>query len=268
MNLLKVLWTGHENLEKFQLNFADSVIPINNERSFTEEAKMYRRNLFTIWLDHKKIDSVLHDWIIEALKLAKVPKVLITAIDNLTRNWSTRLTLQTDNGTITTDYIEYLREIFQGDSLSLLLFVLSVNPLSFLLNHTTRGYKIGKPGERNLELTHNFFVDDLKLYSENQNEAEVQLDVVTKVSKDIGMSFREEKCAYVAVERGQRKSLGNTIQINDIKIRELNTEKSYRYLGIDENIGFNDQLNKETVSKEYFRRVKKFEKVNSAQGTR
>ena len=137
------------------------------------------------------------------------------------------MTLQTDNGTITTDYIEYLRGIFQGDSLSLLLFVLSVNPLSFLLNHTTRGYKIGKPGERNLELTHNFFVDDLKLYSENQNEAKVQLDVVTKFSTDIGMSFGEEKCAYVAVERGQRKPLGNTIGINNIKIRELNTEESY-----------------------------------------
>ena len=118
-----------------------------------------------------------------------MPQVLITAIDNLTRNWSTRLTLQTDNGTITTDYIEYLKGVSQGDSLNLLLFVLSVNPLSFLLNHTIRGYKIGKPGERNLELTHNFFVDHLKLYSENQNEAEVQLDVVTKFSKDIGMSF-------------------------------------------------------------------------------
>ena len=85
----------------------------------------------------KAFDSVPHDWIIEALKLAKVLQVLIIATDNLTRNWSTRLTLQTDNEKITTDYIEYLREIFQGDNLSLLLFVLSVSPLSFLLNHTT-----------------------------------------------------------------------------------------------------------------------------------
>ena len=33
LNFLKVLWTGHENLEKFQLNFPDPVISINNERS-------------------------------------------------------------------------------------------------------------------------------------------------------------------------------------------------------------------------------------------
>ena len=59
-------------------------------KTITEEARMYRRNLFTVWLDYKKaFDSVLHDWIIKALKLAKVPEVLITAIDNLTRNWST-----------------------------------------------------------------------------------------------------------------------------------------------------------------------------------
>ena len=88
--------------------------------------------------------------------------------------------------------------------------------MSFLSNRTTRGYKIGKPGERNLEFTRNFFVDGLNLYSENENEAKIQLDVVTKFSKDIGMSFGEEKCAYVAVERGQRKSLGNTTEIYDI----------------------------------------------------
>ena len=85
-------------------------------KTITQEEKMYRRNLFTIWLDYKKaFDSVPHDWMIEALKLAKMPKVLITEIDTLTRNWSTRLTLQTDNRTITTDFIEYLRGIFQGD---------------------------------------------------------------------------------------------------------------------------------------------------------
>ena len=36
LNFLKVLWTGHENLEKFQLDFPDPVIPINNERSLIE----------------------------------------------------------------------------------------------------------------------------------------------------------------------------------------------------------------------------------------
>ena len=78
--------------------------------------------------------------------------------------------------------------------------------MSFLLNHTTRGYKIGKHGERNLELTHNFFVDDLKLYSENQNEAEVQLDVVTKFFDRHWDVVWGGKCADVTGDREDRES--------------------------------------------------------------
>ena len=126
----------------------------------------------SIWLDYRKaFDSVPHAWIIiECLKLAKVYPVLVRAIEMLTRNWSTKLQLQSENEMIESEYIKYLRGIFQGDSLSLLLFILTVNPMSFLLN-TTEGYTLGKPGDRNLNITHLFFVDDLKLFSSSVEKA-------------------------------------------------------------------------------------------------
>ena len=92
--------------------------------------------------------------VIESLKLAKVNPVIIAAIEELTKNWSTRLRLNTENEVIETEFIKYLRGIFQGDGLSLLLFVLSVNPLSFLLNTQTERYPIGNPGEREIDITH------------------------------------------------------------------------------------------------------------------
>ena len=55
--------------------------------------------------------------------------------------------------------IEYFKEILQRDMLILILFVLSVNPLSFM-PHKEEGYKIGKE-ERTTNLSHLFFVDDL-----------------------------------------------------------------------------------------------------------
>ena len=79
---------------------------------------------------------------------------------------------------IESKYIKYLRGIFQGDSLTLLLFILTVNPMSFLLN-TTEGYTLGKPGDRNLNITHLLFVDDLKLFSSSVEKAKIQLDIVT-----------------------------------------------------------------------------------------
>ena len=101
-----------------------------------------------------------------------------------------------------TEFIKYLRRIFQGDGLSLLLFVLSVNPLSFQLNTQTEGYPIGNPGERNI--THLFLVDDLKLLVTMLERALKQLDIVTTFSKDVGMTFGTDKCAYSYVEHGKK----------------------------------------------------------------
>ena len=84
----------------------------------------------SIWLDYREaFDSVPHNGIIECLKLVKVHPVLVRAIEMLTRNCSTKLQLQSENWMIESEYIKYLRGIFQGDSLSLLLFILTVNPI-------------------------------------------------------------------------------------------------------------------------------------------
>ena len=227
-------------------------------KTIAEEVVSNRRNLISIYLDYKKaFDSVLHSWIIESLKLAKVNPVIIAAIEELTKNWSTRLKLNTENEMMETEFIKYLRGIFQGDGLSLLLFVLSVNPLSFLLNTQTEGYPIGNPGERNIDITHLSFVDDLKLLATTLERALKQLDIVTTFSKDVGMTFGTDKCAYSYVERGKKKSLGETIVMNGVEIKELKEEERYTHLGIDESVSMDGELTKEKVRNEYLRRVKK-----------
>ena len=222
-----------------------------------EERKNYRCNLICIWLDHKKaFDSVPHDWIIKALHLAKVPENVINAIDKLMNVWATRVSLKTENGQIETDFIEFLSGILQGDQLSLILFILSANPLSFLPSKSD-GYMMGSPNKRTTKLIHLFFVDDLKMYSENMNQPKQQLDIVTSFSKDIGMQFGLEKCAYVYIERGKRKQLWENITVNNIAIKELKQDDIYKYLGQDEAVTYNGPLNKERVSTEYLRRVRK-----------
>ena len=194
-------------------------------KTITEEVVSNRRNLISIWLDYKKaFDSVPHSW---TLKLAKVNPVIIAAIAELTKNWSTRLRLNTENEMIETEFIKYLLGVFQGDGLSLLLFVLSVNPLSFLLNTQTEGYPIGNPGERDIDITQIFFVDDLKLLATMLERAIKQLDIVTTFSKEVGMTFGTGKCAYSYVERGKKKSLDETIVMNGVEIKELEEEERY-----------------------------------------
>ena len=166
---------------------------------------------------------------------------------------------KTNNNTVSvTDTIRYLTCVLQGDCLPLLLFILCVNPLSHLLDKTCNGYLAGPSNTRTTKINHLLFVNDLKTYAPNKETAEKQLQVITKFTNDIGMTFDADKCAYLYIERGQRKTLGDTINVNGLELTELIENDSYKYLGCDEDIGYKGNLNKERVKKEYFNPVRKF----------
>ena len=119
--------------------------------------------MITIWLDYAKaFDSVSHSWLFTALRLAKVPENIVLSIEKMSKLWATIVTLKGTNQTIKTDIITYFKGIFLGDSLSVILFVLSVNPLTFMIKHL-RGCTGGE--DCNSDITHKFFVDNLKLYN-------------------------------------------------------------------------------------------------------
>ena len=150
-------------------------------KSVLKEVRNKKRNLYTVWLDYRKaFDSVPHEWLLYTLKLAKVPEKLIFAIRELTKVWKTKLQLNGTHESIMTETINFLKGIFQDDSLSVILFILSVNPLSHLLKQL-KGY--AARNERNINITHNFFVDDLKLYAGTTNNLIKLLDIVVTFSK-------------------------------------------------------------------------------------
>ena len=108
-------------------------------KTILEEVKVNRRSLITMWLDYQKaFDSVPHEWLIKSLELAKIPTKIINALKELIKKWATNIHLQGNEQLIEAKSIHYLRDIFQGDSLSVFLFILRVNPLSFLLNKLQR----------------------------------------------------------------------------------------------------------------------------------
>ena len=86
---------------------------------------------------------MLQSWLIKSLELAKVPSVITKAIERLTETWSTNVYLPRPKGNITTDEIKYKRGILQADALIVILFILSVNPSSFLLNRA-EGFEINE----------------------------------------------------------------------------------------------------------------------------
>ena len=76
------------------------------------------------------------------------------------------------------------RGIFQGDSLSPLLFVLCVVPLSFVLRRSRAGYEWGG---REFKIDHFLFMDDLKLFGKSYEQIDSLVQTVHTISTDIGM---------------------------------------------------------------------------------
>ena len=110
------------------------------------------------------------------------------------------------------------RGIFQGDSLSPILFVLCLIPLSALLNGMGDGYKLGNDRGK---INHLLFMDDLKLYAKNEKELDTLVQTVRIFSEDIGMGFGIQKCAMVKLIRGQIVETSGIALPNGAEIRSL-----------------------------------------------
>ena len=61
--------------------------------------------------------------------------------------------------------VKIKRGIFQGDSLSHLVFVLALIPLSLILRKAKTAYELRESKEK---INHLLFMDDLKLYSQSE----------------------------------------------------------------------------------------------------
>ena len=164
-------------------------------KSVLKEVRLMRRNQSQLG-QTKVFDSILHSWLLHALKLAKLPNHLLIAIKNLTESWYTKLNLYGKNESIVSNVIKIITGIYQGDSLSVILFVLALNPLSHLLR-STKGYAYGK--NRQHQHTH-------KSYASDMNTLQRQLEIATTFSKDIGMKLGEEKCTFLQIEKRIKKS--------------------------------------------------------------
>lgn len=99
-------------------------------------------------------------------------------------------------------------------------------------------------------------MDDLKLFAKDDNELKGLLNIVKYFSDDICMSFGLDKCAKVTFKKGRILEAPLIDLDFATKIRELEHDEAYKYLGISEGDGIQHSQMKEKVRKEYYRRVR------------
>ena len=90
------------------------------------------------------------------------------------------------------------RGIFQGDSLSPLHFVIALKPLAAISRKVKTKYELGK---RKGSINHLLFMDDLKLYGNDEKEIDSLVNIVRIFRRDIRMEFGLKKCGMIVMKR-------------------------------------------------------------------
>ena len=164
-------------------------------------------------------------------------------------NWKTVLT----SGGMALGQVDIRRGIFQVDSLSPLLFIMIMLPLTLVLRKMRAGYKLAKDMK---PINHLLFMDDLKLYGASKNQLGSLVQVIRIFSQGIKMSFRLDKCAVLEMRRGRQIGSSGIELPDDQHIGEIE-EEGYKYLGILQLDKTLNTMMKGKITSEYIRRVKK-----------
>ena len=161
-------------------------------------------------------------------------------------NWQTELTSCCE----TLAKVNIRRGIFQGDSLSPLLFVMCMIPLTHFLRKSKTRYTFGG-GEK---INHLLFMDDSELSGKSENEIKRLVSTVEAFGQDIDMEFGIKKYCEIIMNRGKVTSIDRIELPSGKKIREVK-ENGYKYLGILQYDGVKDQETKYKFRNEYIMRA-------------
>jgi len=220
--------------------------------------KKHLRNLSIAWIDYRKaFDSIPHTWIATVMEIYGICPTITQFIEASMKEWKTEMWLYYSGGHIKTGNITIKRGIFQGDSLSPLLFCLALIPLTNMLNRQNIGFKI----EDNNKVNHLLYIDDLKLFGKDDCQLKQSLTIVKEFSDDIKMEFGLDKCAMIALKRGKIIKSQNIHLNEQIVIRNMEMHETYKYLGVNENDDIDNTKMKYNITKEYFRRIRQIFKT-------
>ena len=155
---------------------------------------------------------VPHRWIIEEMKMVGIANNMVNLFENSKETWRTELIACNES----LGKVEIRRGIFQGDSFSLLHFVVVLIPLSVFLNEAGLGYVTS----RNQKLNDLLFMDDLNIY-ESERKLDSLIQTVRIFSDNVGMVFGLDKCRVLVLKRGKMVRTEGIELLDGKRMREV-----------------------------------------------
>ena len=195
------------------------------DKTINEDARKRRKNLSGMWINYKKTySSVAHSWLITVLKVYNINTSIIKYITQTMEKWRTKVFLSHKNSCIKLADITFLREIFQGDTLSPLMFCLALAPIRNILTRDIVRYKI-----MNTKVSNLLYIDDLKVYGKH----DVDMERCCALIKNSMMTLPYHLGFKSAVMHMKRGKLVDSLEVQGITI--LQEKESYKYLRIIDN---------------------------------
>eukprot|EP00957_Ditylum_brightwellii_P198282 15109297-Ditylum_brightwellii.AAC.1 len=97
-------------------------------------------------------------------------------------------------------------------------------PLSHILNQAKLGFVL-----KEHKISHLLYINDLKLYTRNEEELIKALQIVEDFSDNINMIFGLDKCAILLIVNGKYSTTNIYLKIPKL---DDDDNKGYRYLGV------------------------------------
>ena len=125
--------------------------------------------------------------------------------------------------------VDIKQGILQGDSLSPLLFLLCLIPLTVILHKSESASQFSSNKEK---INHLLFMDDLKLYAKNEKDLDSLVQTVRILSDGNGMEFGINKYAILVLKRGKITKFDGISLPDGGVMKGLIEGAGYKYLGI------------------------------------
>ncbi|XP_060519856.1 uncharacterized protein LOC132698038 [Cylas formicarius] len=202
----------------------------------SNQAIKSNRNIHMAYIDYQKaFDSVPHSWLKYVLKLYGIHPQIRTFLGLCMKKWNTDLTLHHQGKSLIVPRMRIKKGIFQGDSLSALWFVMSINPLSLLLNNSRYGFELKTPN-RSHRLSSIWMISN---YTHLQNN---------------NYQFGLDKCRTIHINKGK---FSNVVNIQESEIQNMQETDLYKYLGIEQARNIDHVGTREKLEKIVYERTRK-----------